>query len=351
MAINKTKSKDVSNVETKAVGGNKQSLSQIEETAESDDRKSVFIRISQEANEILTKAAKAPRTKATVIEALLKNFDDITDQELKNRILSGQAKNPLEAHGELLELRSWAEHAFENDRYVWAGEMYKTLANHPSSSEGLKNICNFRLSVCLIRLSYAVREEALKESIDKDVYDLALDTLNEAIAYTEKLEDKLGNNLHIPKLVLHYNLASCRSLKAQYMVEAELDPSSILVDRLRSAAKQDSGAKEDVWKTIGETWRNNRKERKIDVEAEKAFYELQKIFPLSEQDSSWRERDKQFSERIWMVDSANKDEDFIFLRSDKQTWSPKFERWTDLALEGRQPYAEAVRALINRPRR
>jgi hypothetical protein len=358
MATKKPRSKAVSKVATKAVETGKQDSNHIEQKAKSDNRESVFVRISPRANEILKNAAKAPRTKATVIEALLENFDREKNLEIKNRILSGHFINPLEEHGELLELRSWAEHAFENNRYVWAGGMYKMLANHPSSSEGLKNICNYKLSVCLIRLSYAVRDEALKEASDKGVkvvYDDALTTLDEAIVYTEKVAAKLGNGLLFPKLVLYYNLASCHSLKAQYMVESELDPSSTLIAGLRNA-KKDVDAKTAVWRTIGESWRSNQKEGNIDFEAEKAFHALQKIFPFSVQgktqtDPSWVERDDLSLERIWLVDSTLEDEDFIFLRFDKQKWQPKFEGWTSLALQGRKPNAEAVRALIDKERR
>lgn len=362
MATKKPRSKDVNKMATKAVKTGKEDSIHVEREAKSDDRETVFVRISRRANEILKDAAKAHRTKARVIEALLENFNLIKDEELKKRILDGQLINPLEDHGKLLELRSWAEHAFENDRYVWAAGMYEILANHPSSSEGLKNICHYKLSVCFIRLSYTVRKEALKETINKEVYDIALDTLDEAIYYTEKVAEKLGDDLLIPRLVLHYNLASCHSLKAQYMVESELDPTSSLADGLRNAEDDSLGRtesnklKKDVWKTIGENWRSNQEGRKIDSEAEKAFYELKKIFLPSAQektetDSTSARSNEQSSERIWMVDSAEDDDDFIFLRSDKQKWQPIFNSWTSLALEGRQPTAAAVRDLINKRQR
>lgn len=322
---------------------------------QSDDRESVFVRISRKAKDILDSAAKPPRTRATVIEALLEYFDNEKNEAIREMILDKQIFNPLEEHGELLQLRSWAEHAFENGRYVWAGEMYKTLARHRSSSEGLKNVCKYRLSLCLIRLSYDVREEAMKESIDKKIYGVALRALDGAIKYTTEVEAKLENAHLFPKLVLYYNLASCHSLKAQYMVESELDPSSNLVDKLRNAGKKPE-AKEEVWSSIGEIWRINQRERKIDkeidvnAEARKALDELQRIFPLSTQEKTqtnpnW-EVDDWSSERIWMVDSAKKDEDFIFLRSD-QKWQSEFERWTLAALEGRKPNAQAVRALLD----
>lgn len=362
MATRKPGSKDVSKVETQAIKTSEEDARHVEQKAKSDDRETVFVRISRRASEILKNAAKASRTKARVIEALLENFDRIKDEELKKKILEGQFINPLEDHGKLLELRSWAEHAFDNDRYVWAGGMYEMLANHPSSSEGLKNICHYKLSVCLIRQSYAVRKEALKGDVNRDVYGIALDTLDEAIYYTEKVEEKLGNELLFPRMVLYYNLASSHSLKAQYMVESALDPTSILVDNLRSAEddslgrKESSKLREDVWKTIGENWRSNLKGRKIDDEAEKAFYELKKIFSLPVQETTEPEPSQvgssdQISDKIWMVDSADGDEDFIFLRSDKQKWQPIFKGWTSSALEGRQPNAAAVRDLMNRRRR
>src|SRR5215475_7544108 len=108
------------------------------------DKASVYVRISQEANAILEDAAyQASGTKAAVIEALLINLAQEEDPAIKMRILKGQNVG-LKEQGDLLELRNWAEHAFLNKRYVWAAEMYRLLANHPKSSEGLRNISNYR---------------------------------------------------------------------------------------------------------------------------------------------------------------------------------------------------------------
>ena len=343
---------------TETVGTGKKVSAQTKKKSQPDDgRESVFVRISEKANAILKGAAKAPRTKATVIEALLEYFNNEKNQAIREMILDKKNIDPIEEHGELLELRSWAEHAFENGRYVWASTMYKTLADHRSSSEGLKNICKYRLSVCLIRLSYDVREEALRESIDKDAYFLALKTLDMAIRYTGEVENKLGGNLLFPRLVLYYNLASCHSLKAQYMVESEL-PDDHLIDKLRDA-KKNADAREEVWKSIGVMWRSNQKgrnvERAVDDEAEMALYELRKILPLSAQgdvltNEDGVKKDDGFSERTWMVGSSLTDEDFIFLRSDKQEWQPKFYDWTSKVLGDRKPNVDAVKALLSRLR-
>jgi hypothetical protein len=332
----------------------------IDKGSSADGRSPVFVRISQRALEVLNEASKAPLTRGMVIDALLRNFDKVEDEGLRRKILKGQIFDPLKEHGALLELRSWAEHAFQNGRYVWAGGMYEMLAKHASSSEGLKNICNYRLSVCLIRLSYEIREEALgkpgsPDPIDKNTYELALETLEKAMEYTTTLQGKLGAELGFPKLVLYYNLASCHSLKAQYAVEMELD--------LRTKRGQDSihylrlaGRNEELmeraWVDIGQNWRDSTNEKRLaDSEADKALKELVKILPISSDEpgdldvNQLEDRDL-LSEKMALVDSALTDEDFIFLRSDTQK-KVKFKAWASL-VTGRKPTADAVRALLER---
>ena len=323
--------------------------------AKSDDRVAVYVKISQRAREILDAAAQPPRTRATVIEALLESYDKQANPRIKRDMLDGQSTSELIEQGELLQLRSWAEHAFENKRYFWAGGMYKSLANHPASPEGLKNICDYRLSLCLIRLSYDVREEALQESVDPESYDLALRTLDRAITYTSQLRDRLSRDLLLPRLVLYYNLACCHSLKAQYMVERELDSGSDEIKRLREA-KKDEKEKAAVWRTIGQDWRqklkskgvDEQRDRDIDVEAGKAFNDLQQILPVLANGKTLADPDLALSsERIWLVDSTLNDEDLIFLRFDKQRWQPAFEKWRETALQDRKPTSYAVRALLD----
>lgn len=311
-----------------------------------DQRVAVYVKISQAAREILDEAAVAPRTRATVIENLLESFARESGP-IRERILSGKSPNTLREHGELLELRSWAEHAFQNQRYVWAAGMYRLLADHPSGSEGLRNICNYRLSLCLIRLSYDVRQEALESGMDEVSYDLALKTLAEAISYTHKVRRRLASQLLFPELVLYYNLASCHSLRAQYLVESKLDPKSELVERLCHAAK-DVPAKEKVWKIVGETWRANQNAEAVDAEGNKVLHYLDQVLPMLTSDShdrDWDEMDLPF-ERIWLVDSTKSDEDFIFLRSDKQKWQGEYEKWSKDVLQGRKPISDAVLSLI-----
>jgi len=328
-------------------------------TSPTDDRVSVFVRISEKATRILKEASKAPRTKGMVIEALLENFNREQNPERKEQILKGQLHDPFKEQGALLELRSWAEHAFQNKRYVWAGGMYEMLANHPSSSQGLKNICNYRLSICLIRLSYEIREEALgepesKNPIEKDIYGLALDVLDRAIRYTITLQSRLGAELGFPKLVLYYNLASCHSLKAQYLVERELDlkTNSGFIGALRQAGRQPE-LKEKAWVSIGETWRGLiNEDGPADLEAEQAFNELINILPSSSHDGVVHDQ-SQFmkldllSEKLALVDSTLTDEDFIFLRLDTQKWQAKYKAWASL-VAGRKPTTDAVRSLLER---
>ncbi|MCA1619164.1 MAG: hypothetical protein LC795_07610 [Acidobacteria bacterium] len=295
-----------------------QDSQQAEQSAGADNKVSVFVRISPSANRILKSAATGGRTKAAVLEALLKNLAEEEDPSVREKILDRAIRKPLEEQGELLEWRSWAEHAFENDRYFWAAIMYKRLVNHSSSSVGLKNICHYRLSLCLIRLSYIVRAEALKGSVDQKLFGRALKTLDKAIFYTNAVAAHLSDKLLFPRLVLYYNLASCRSLKAQYLVESKLGPSDPAVIKLRDlAGKEGTGElTEAVWEGLGQTWRSNQNEREVDAEAEKAFRELQKILPSGDQEplgagTDGAEDDRLRSERLWMAEAAMKDTDFM----------------------------------------
>lgn len=346
-------------IDSDALNPNASDSGETKQEVRADNRVAVYVKISQRAREILDAAAIPPRTRATVIEALLESLAKERDP-IKERILSGESPNTLREHGELLELRSWAEHAFQNKRYVWAAGMYRILASHPSSSEGLRNICDYRLSVCLIRLSYEVRKEALERDVDKESYELALKTLDSAVNYTIQLRDRLQRHLLFPKLVLYYNLASCHSLEAQYIVESELEPGSDEIKRLLRAKNEDE--KEEVWQTIGQDWRIKQEARNVDrhkasnipgqrprdveSEASKAFDDLQQIFPVLSHGRTVSDPEL-LSERIWLVDSTLKDEDFIFLRQDKQRWQAEFKNWAEAALRDRKPSFDAVSALLD----
>ena len=310
--------------------------------------------LSQNAKDILDAAAKAPWTKGMVIEALLENFAREKDPVIRDRILRGQVLDPLKEHGELLELRSWAEHAFQNQRYVWAAGMYELLAKHPSSSAGVKNICRYRLSVCLIRLSYEIRDEALgeldsDEPIDKETFGVALRTLDTAINYTMSLQEKLGPEFDFPKLVLYYNLASCHSLKAQYIVESELNFSTQRgsIESLRQAGKKPE-FKEKAWEAIGKTWRDSMETQFANSEAEKAYNALLCIVPSFSDRPALNAEDFDLPyDKEALVNSARTDEDFIFLRSDTHAWQARFNDWASL-VTGRKSTANAVRTLLDR---
>lgn len=363
MFIGNTISPEESTAQTEPSAPDEGASAGTTQEAKTDDRAAVYVKISQRARDILDSAATAfSKSRATVIEGLLESYDKQVEPKVREGILKGQNPTALKEHGELLQLRSWAEHAFENERYFWSGRMYKMLSNHPSCTEGMRNICDYRLSLCLIRLSYDVRREALERSVDGESYALALETLDKAIELTRTLRDRLSSRLLFPKLVLYYNLASCRSLKAQYLVESMLDPKSDEIDRLLKAKKV--AEKEEVWKTIGQDWRNKleirNKEKEneirnldqekatdVDSEASKAFDDLKQVFPVLSPGTTLSDPDLGLSsERIWLVDSSLNDEDLIFLRSDKQRWQRKFEDWRNGALRDRKPNSYVVRSLL-----
>jgi hypothetical protein len=346
MAIKKSDSAGKSRAITKAGNGNPKKATQIDQESQNDDREPIYVKISKEARAILKKVATGSLTNAKVIEALLENYQR-QHQDDKEKILSGQLINPRQEFEDLIAKLHKAQSAFENKRYFLAAKYYKDIVNGLNSSEKLRDVCNYRLGICWIRLSYELRKEALKNDSDYERYNLASDATDKASEYLKKVKDSEDV---LPTLLKHYNLACCHSLKAQYMVESRLDPKSDLIDGLRKA-KQDSTMMEKAWSNIGEVWRGIYKGRNVDSEAQEAMNELQEIYSIpssktNSTDMDLPENSDLSSEGIWFVGVAWEDEDFIFMRSDKQKWQPKFKEWHDSALSGEKSIADAIRTLL-----
>jgi hypothetical protein len=323
-------------------------VKQLEQESQSDGRAAIFVRINKEAKEILDQAAKSPLTNANVIEALLIHYVK-QNPETQEQILNKESIYPLKAYDDLLALLDWAQHAFEHGRYILAAKLYMETAIDLRSSQGFKDFCNYKIGICWIRLSYDLRNEALRTG-DYECYDLALEALTRALKYTNKVEGTLGGVLS--ELIKHYNLACCHSLKAQYMVEARLDESDV-VDSLRSAG-HGTEAMQDVWKEIGKNWREKYKGKgkNVDVEAQEALDELHKIYSVSAPEEELTDTDQagspdRLSERIWLAEAAVRDDDLTFLRFDEQKWQPEIYKWSDSVLQGGKfSIADTIRALL-----
>jgi tetratricopeptide (TPR) repeat protein len=341
-----------SSVDSEGVDASKKKSSRSEKASRTDDRVPIYVRISKDAKDILERVAKGSLTNSSVIEALLESYDKM-GPEAQEKILSRQYVNPRKEYDDLLALLHWAQHAFENKRYILAVKLYMRITATLNSSEGFKDFCNYKLGICWIRLSYEARKEALNEVGDQGRYALALSAIDKALNYLKEDRDALGGILS--KLIRHYNLACCHSLKAQYLIEANLEPDSDLVIRLRSAA-QNVPSTEEVWRSIGEIWREKYKERdyilrNVDSEAQVAFNELQEIYAASSPENPSTHSDlptdaDMTSERIWLAEAALEDEDFIFLRFDKQRWQPEFNKWATLVLQGDKSIADTIRVLL-----
>jgi hypothetical protein len=327
--------------------GNKKS-DQIDQESQADNRASIFVRISKDAKDVLDQAAKSPLTNASVVEALLLHYAK-QNPEIQEKILDKESVYPLKAYDDVLALLHWAQHAFEHGRYILAAKLYKDIARNLRSSPGFRDFCNYKLGICWIRLSYDSRNEALKTG-DYECYDLALEALTKALNYTKKVEGALGGVLS--RLIKHYNLACCHSLKAQYMVEARLDKTDV-IDSLLNAGHE-TPAMEEAWRDIGKSWRENYKGkgRNVDVEAQEALNELQEISTVSASEENLTDLNQmgssdQLSERIWLAEAALRDDDLTFLRFDERKWQPELYKWSDSVLQGNKySIADTIRALL-----
>lgn len=306
-----------------------------EKESQADDKVSIFVRISREARDILLGAAKNPWTNASVIEALLVHYAG-QNPETQEEILKKESVYPLEVYDDLLALLQWAQHAFEHNRYILAAKLYKGIANNRRSSEGFRDFCNYKLGICWIRLSYDLRNAALKTG-DYECYDLAQDALTKAIDYTKKVEGSLGGVLS--QLIKHYNLACCHSLKAQYLVETRLEDSAVISSLIK--AEHGTPEMKEVWQGIGKSWREKYKGkgRNVDAEAQEAFNELEAIYSISAPEKNLAalkgvDNVDLLSERIWLAEAALRDADLTFLRFDEQRWQPQLQKWSDAVSQG-----------------
>ena len=326
-----------------------------------DGKKGIFVRVSPMAKAALERAAKGQTTYAKVIAALLEYFGD-QPPSLQEKILKGINITPVKELENLMAKMHRAQHAYENKRYYYAVKTYKEIAGelkNVDSSEELLEVCNYRLGHSWIRLSYDLRKEALSydrtkpdyENRYEKLYSIALKTLDRALYYLGELREEDSDTL--TWLIKHYNMACCHSLKAQYLVESKLEAESGTREDLRDALKDAqnyASATLKVWRSFGQTWRKkNGEEFAVDREAEKALSELKKMYSQTTASGDNFEptgTSNLSPERIWVVETATDDTDFIFLRTDKEVWKPQFDEWTAAALNDDNSIAKAIVDLL-----
>src|SRR5882724_1160221 len=321
-----------------------------------DEKKSLMVRIDPKAKAVLERAANneitGPATYASVIEALLDYYDK-QSPDLKEKILLGMNINPLSARESenLLARLHRAEHAVVNKRYYFAVRTYKAIAaqlHNRDSSKELLEVCNYRLGHCWLRLSYGLRVLALSDHLGREdlrtrkqsFFGTAQDALGKALEYLTLLED---DSDPLMTLIKHYNMACCYSLKAQYLVEANLEPESRFRSALRETRK-DPQQTQNVWEHIGETWRGKKEvEDLVNPEAKKSLNELHTIYSLDHQSaqSSLNKADP-ISERLWCVEMAAEDSDLLFMRHDTKQWKIEFDKWKTHALQDETLIGKAI---------
>jgi hypothetical protein len=349
MVTNKLNAADDKSIAAKAKRSRRKREPQAAQESQVEGRKPLYVQITPAAKNILEGIAEQGVTKARVIEALLEYFTD-QDKKTKEEILEGKSINPRKEYDDLLGLLNWAQHAFDNKRYILAVKLYTNIKNRFKSSEGFMDFCNYKLGTCWIRLSYELRKEALKDPRNDESYPLAQQALDTAIGYTKEVKGHLSGPLSI--LIRHYNLACCHSLKAQYLVEARLDPQDEFTMQLRDTW-QDVAATVKVWEeSIGGHWREKDKGRNADAEAEQALKELQEMYSVTSPEQPTNNSDKvkeddMLLEIIWLTEAGLEDEDLIFLRFDKQKWQPEFTKWSNSVLQqGDKSIADTIRVLL-----
>lgn len=316
-----------------------------------EKRPGIFVRISPNTKDILELAAKG-RTYADVIENLLEYFHG-QEAGLQEKILKGQHINPLKESENLLAQLSRAQHAYEEKRYYYAVQTYTTLlTDHAGGSKDLLEFCKYRLGHCWISLAYDLRYEALgklsqgpETRTEVDLYTIALQALDAALDNLTEVTDDKGN---LTSLIAHYNIACCCSLKAQYMVEAKIDrdTESNHGRLLRMVADKQWLETQDVWNTIGEDWRQKYGPDEDVVDwGNKALTELREIYSAQ----SEAESNPSQGDTIWIVEMANRDADFIFLRADMDC-KPKFKEWSTLPVARDNSIAKPVKQLLREHR-
>ncbi len=311
-----------------------------------ETKKGIFVRLGPESKQILEKAAEN-RTYAEVIEKLLE-FYGMQEDGLQQGILSGKIINPSKDFEDLLALTQTAQHAFENKRFYYAAKTYQAIAKNLDqaaySSNDLREVCNYRSAHCWIRISYDLRSEALKKGQVRS-YTIATNALETALKYLRGLRD--GED-PLADLIKHYNMACCYSLQAQYEVESKLGTDAKNFRALREAEGKPSEQTADIWEGIGETWRNNSDkadEEIVNGYAIRGQKELDMIYQFASSSKS-TSVSSLINERMWIVEAAKKDSDLIFMRADRDVWSPKFDDWVDKAPGSDAPLADAIADLL-----
>jgi hypothetical protein len=323
----------------------------------SEKRPGIFVRINPAAKKVLERAATGsiPETRsmpyARVIERLLEYFEK-QGEDLQGKILRGIYIDPLRESEDMLARLHRAQHAFENERYYYAVQTYKVIADNlrtSGSSKELLEVCNYRLGHCWIRLSYDLRLDALSAlspDLDSDLshedrkakcvklFEEAGQALDAALSYLAQVNSDVDT---LTKLVSHYNKACCHSLKAQYIVESKLDGKS-LSDLRKAWESRNHQRMVELWKFIGDTWRKNDNDPRPDNEAKEALSALQKVYSTWEGGSN---ESSLSSGGSWLVGISYDDVDLFFVRSDEK-YRPKFDEWRTKAHPGDHSIARSL---------
>jgi len=325
------------------------------ETSKGSDpqAKGIFVRISPAAKRTLEGAAASGQiTYAEVVEKLLRYYES-QEPDIQEKILLGVGINPQKELEDLLARLNRAQHAFENKRFYYAATIYRDLAQqlrkHDRSKE-LLEYCNYRRGHCWIRLSYDLRLAALDlmqedqqaKTKPESLYLTALRALDIAMKHLKRVKDD-GDSL--TRLIKHYNMACCYSLKAQYVVESKLEPGSKARATLCDA--EDNSEKIlTAWGIIGETLRKPDGEfDDADIQAKKALNELEEIYSAFETSGESAKRLNLTSEQSWCVEMADRDSDLIFLRTDRR-WKPIFDAWVTAARQSDKSILNPIKDLL-----
>jgi hypothetical protein len=320
------------------------------ESEPSDTRKGIFVRLGPVAKRILEDEASKGKTYTEIIEKILEYFG-VQSAKLKDEILKGEGINLLTKFEDLLALTQRAQHAFENKRFYFAAKTYMAIDDYLKesySSKELKDVCNYRRAHCWMQLSYELRVEALKTK--KLVsYESASRALKQALVCLGRLSD---DGEPLIDLIKHYNMACCYSLQAQYEVECNLGSETLgdLCDAAKSPVTREEHTR-SKWKAIGEDWRKTSQDgasaAKVDQLAKRAHDELEIINPPPSKSPRASGDSTLMYERIWIVETATKDSDLIFLQSDKETWQPQFDQWAaNIPQNEMPPLARAIEDLF-----
>jgi hypothetical protein len=207
-------------------------------------------RVSLADKSFLKDAARAANL--SEIEVLRRIIRFVKDQpfEEQHRIIAEKGLTAVSQAGSLMVRQAWLQHAFGGNQWHWALEEAMALAEDALrvGAPDAWRFAQYRAAYCWLEIAMGLRADALLR-LERKGWDVCFTSADQALCaaiahnihYSKGVPQTGSNKPPIPveHPLVTYNIACAWSLRAQYIVERSLGPSSLENKKLSRILKRE----------------------------------------------------------------------------------------------------------------